>query len=209
MLVSSLTALDPDVWSGRASQEVSPIWFSVLDQCIRPLIGAVHCSGPPWISARGRSLYRTGLDRAIWVTSVRSRREDRSPSRRYLSQTSAGKTLRASLLRHRRLLISSVPWFVLIAVPSSRPAPSTCDARMRGHTTRRIERVRVSIASHARRRLPSNRVDIRIVTFGACSRLHSRYGSPDCSAAQGDLCREAPTQPVTRPSRSPASGPNR
>jgi hypothetical protein len=114
---------DPNVWSGRASQEVSSSWFSVLHQCIRPLIGAVDCSGPTWISARGRSLYRTSLDRAIWVTSVRSRREDRSPSRRYLSQTSAGKGLSASLLRHRRLLISSVPWFVLMAVPSSRPDP--------------------------------------------------------------------------------------
>ena len=38
-------------------------------------------------------------------------------------------------------------------------------------------------------------------------RLHSRYGPSDRSVAQGDLCREAPTQPVTRPSRSPAFGP--
>ena len=38
-------------------------------------------------------------------------------------------------------------------------------------------------------------------------RLHSRYGPPDCSAAQGDLCREAPAQPVTQPSCSSASGP--
>ena len=83
------------------------------------------------ISARSISL----ADRPRWakrVTSVRSRREDRSPSLRYLSQTSAGKALSASLLHHRRLLISSVPWFVLMAVPSSRPAPSTCDARRRG-----------------------------------------------------------------------------
>src|SRR6201987_2556412 len=36
------------------------------------------CSGPSWISARVRSRYRTGLDRAIWVTSVRTRSEDRS-----------------------------------------------------------------------------------------------------------------------------------
>jgi hypothetical protein len=35
--------------------------------------------------------------------------------------------------------------------------------------------------------------------------LHSRYGPPDRSAAQGDLCREAPALPVTRPSRSPAT----
>ena len=33
------------------------------------------------------------------------------------------------------------------------------------------------------------------------------YGPPDRSATQGDLCHEAPTQPVTRPSRSSASGP--
>ena len=35
------------------------------------------CSRPSWISARMRSNYRIGLDRAIWVTSVRMRREDR------------------------------------------------------------------------------------------------------------------------------------
>src|SRR6478672_2521427 len=38
-------------------------------------------------------------------------------------------------------------------------------------------------------------------------RLHACYGPPDRSAAQGGLCREAPTRPVTRPNRSPASGP--
>ena len=36
-------------------------------------------------------------------------------------------------------------------------------------------------------------------------RLHSRYGPSDRSIAQGDLCHEAPAQPVTRPSRSSAS----
>src|SRR6266404_9558644 len=39
---------------------------------------SVWCSGPSWISARVRSHYRTGLDWAIWVTSVRTRSEDRS-----------------------------------------------------------------------------------------------------------------------------------
>ena len=52
--------------------------FAVLHQCIRPLIGAVCAPGPSWISARVRSHYRTGLKRAIWVTRVRMRREDRS-----------------------------------------------------------------------------------------------------------------------------------
>jgi hypothetical protein len=38
-----------------------------------------------------RSHYRTGLDWAIWVASVRTRREDRFlHRRRILSQTSAG-----------------------------------------------------------------------------------------------------------------------
>src|SRR5271167_1146423 len=36
------------------------------------------CSWPSWISARVRSHYATGLDRARWVTSVRKRREDRT-----------------------------------------------------------------------------------------------------------------------------------
>jgi hypothetical protein len=35
-------------------------------------------SGPLWISARVQSHYRTGLNWAIWVTSVRMRREDRT-----------------------------------------------------------------------------------------------------------------------------------
>src|SRR6202166_3702667 len=37
--------------------------------------------------------------------------------------------------------------------------------------------------------------------FRGLLRLHSRYGPPDCSAAQSDLCHEAPALPVTRPSR--------
>ena len=41
--------------------------------------------------------------------------------------------------------------------------------------------------------------------FRGLLRLHTRYGPPDCSAAQGDLCHEAPALPVTRPSRSSAS----
>ena len=44
------------------------------------------------------------------------------------------------------------------------------------------------------------RVGIRIVTFEACMRLHSRYGPPDRSATQGDLCHEAPS-PASYPTR--------
>ena len=35
-------------------------------------------SGPSWISARLRSHWRTGLERANWLTRVRMRRQDRS-----------------------------------------------------------------------------------------------------------------------------------
>ena len=45
--------------------------------------------------------------------------------------------------------------------------------------------------------------------FRGLRRLHSRYGPPDRSATQGDLCHEAPAQPVTQPSRSSATGPIR
>jgi hypothetical protein len=42
-------------------------------------------------------------------------------------------------------------------------------------------------------------------SFQGLLRLHSRYGPPDCSAAQSDLCHEAPAPPVTRPGRSSAT----
>ena len=41
--------------------------------------------------------------------------------------------------------------------------------------------------------------------FRGLLRLHSRYGPPDRSAAQGDLCHKAPAPPVTQPSRSSAT----
>src|SRR5262245_10530971 len=70
---------------------------------------------------------------------------------------------------------------------------------------RRIERVRVSIASPLVLPSPNDRrVGIRLVTFEACSgftRVTARR------IAQGCLCRRAPTRPVTPPSRLPASGP--
>jgi hypothetical protein len=36
--------------------------------------------------------------------------------------------------------------------------------------------------------------------FRGLLRLHSHYGPPDHSAAQADLCHEAPALPVIRPS---------
>src|SRR5258705_8192813 len=65
---------------------------------------SVLCSGPSWISARVRSHYRTDLDRAIWVTSVRTRSEDRS-SILSCPLADLGRKLLIGL-RHRLLLIS-------------------------------------------------------------------------------------------------------
>jgi hypothetical protein len=85
--------------------------------------------------------------------------------------------------------------------PITRTTFPTC----RAHYPGRITWVRVSIASPRMQPSPNRRVGIRIVTFEACSGFTTRYGPPDRSAAQGDLCHEAPALPVTRPSRSSAS----
>src|SRR5262245_65363856 len=75
----------------------------VLHQCIRPLVGARVLRAIVDISARAVSL----ADRpqwAIWVTSVRMRREDRSSISFFiLSQTSAGKTFVRLAMRSRGL----------------------------------------------------------------------------------------------------------
>jgi hypothetical protein len=79
------------------------------------------CSGSSWISARLRSDYRTGLDRAIWVTSVRVRREDRSPSSSHPLADLGGQTK----LHHRWLLVCAVPLFV----PDGRSFVPACACR--------------------------------------------------------------------------------
>jgi hypothetical protein len=73
------SAIDPNVWSGRALQEnLVDLQAAVLHQCIRPLIGArFGLRAIMDISARAVFL----ADRSLWtirVTSVRMRREDRS-----------------------------------------------------------------------------------------------------------------------------------
>ncbi len=65
--------------SGRASQEVFvELAVSGLASMYPASDWSSSCSEPSWISARMRSHYRTGLDWAVWVTSARMRREDRT-----------------------------------------------------------------------------------------------------------------------------------
>src|ERR1700750_940932 len=88
----------PRVASGFAELAVSGLasMYPAFDWSI--------CSGPSWISARVRARYRTDLDWAIWVTSVRMRREDRTSISSHPLADLGWKLLIG--LRHRLLLIS-------------------------------------------------------------------------------------------------------
>jgi hypothetical protein len=56
MLGVRFSQYDPNVWSGRALQEVSPIWLMCGLASMYPASDwSVLCSRPPWISARLRS----------------------------------------------------------------------------------------------------------------------------------------------------------
>ena len=81
------------------------------------------CSGPSWMSARMRSHYRPGLERAIWVTRVCMRRKDRSSISSYPLADLGRKTG----LCHRFLLIRSSS-FVCAVSRSFIPACSACRA---------------------------------------------------------------------------------
>src|SRR3977135_3588863 len=79
MLVLSSSQFDPNVGSGRASQEVFvELAVSGLASMYPASDWSVLRSRPAWISARVRSHYRLGLDPAIAVLRVRIRREDRT-----------------------------------------------------------------------------------------------------------------------------------
>src|SRR5260370_41772487 len=78
LLALSFSGFDPHVWSGRALQvDFAEVGVAVLHQCIRSLIGADLLRTIMDISARAISL-ADRPQRAIRVTSVRKRREDRS-----------------------------------------------------------------------------------------------------------------------------------
>src|SRR3981189_2694575 len=119
---------------------------------------SVWCSGPSWISARVRSHERTGLDRAIRVTSVRTRSEDRTSISSHLLADLGWKLLIG--LRHRLLLVSRSS-FVRAKGRSFVPARRTSIASRAGAVKAgrrawltagsRVARLRLDSAAHAAR----------------------------------------------------------
>src|SRR5262249_29198387 len=80
---------------------------------------SVWCSEPSWISARMRSRYRTGLERAVGVTSVRMRRKDRSS---IVVSSSRRPRQEGCWLGHQSFpCLMLFLCLCLAAVPSSRP----------------------------------------------------------------------------------------
>ena len=78
LLAASISGFDPMYGPAVRCKRFSSSWHSaVLHQCIRSLLGAVLLRTIMDISARAISL-ADRPQRAIWVTSVRMRREDRS-----------------------------------------------------------------------------------------------------------------------------------
>ena len=133
---------------------------------------SMWCSGPSWISARVRSHYRTGLDWAIWVTSVRTRSEDRTSISSHPLADLGWKLLIG--LRHRLLLMSRSS-FVRAKGRSFVPARRTSIASRAG-AVKAGRRACLAVGSGvARPRLDSAEHGARIKRVGR--RLHRRSSS--------------------------------
>ena len=130
------------------------------------------CSGPSWISARVRSHYRTGLDRAIWVTSVRTRSEDRTSISSHPLADLGWKLLIG--LRHRLLLISRSS-FVRAKGRSFVPARGTSIASRAGAVKAGRRAGLAAGSGVARPRLDRAEHGARITRVGR--RLHRRSSS--------------------------------
>ena len=90
--------------------------------------------------------------------------------------------------------------------PITRNTLPTCRAHYPGGP----EWVQVSVASPSHAAFPVIQAGRHPhLHFRGLLRLHSRYGPPDRSTAQGGLCHEASAQRVAPPSRSSATGPYR
>src|SRR5262245_55634538 len=166
---------------------------------LRPTSMSARCRGPT-----GRKLSETSNGRMIcarctssgrWYTSEQSM----SFSTRFLRSPTAWSACQGSLWlgtrKHRRCRAPRN--FHYSDHPSDVPCP----------LPRRIELVVMSIASPLTRPSPNGRrVGIRIVTFEACSGFTHVTARRIAQPPKGDLCDEAPALPVTRLSRSSASG---
>ena len=158
----------PRVASGFAELAVSGLasMYPAFDWSI--------CSGPSWISARVRSHYRTGLDRAIWVTSVRTRSEDRTSISSHPLADLGWKLLIGLLLRHRLLLISRSS-FVRAKGRSFVPARGTSIASRAGAVKAGRRAWLAAGSGVARPRLDRPEHGARITRVGR--RLHRRSSS--------------------------------
>ena len=147
------------VVSGLASMYPASDWSSL-------------CSWPSWISARLRPHYRTDLERASWVTSVRMRREDRTsisfsssrrPRREGITATSSrAPHLRSSFVRAESR--SFVPACAFVDAPRAgavkagrRDDLSSCSGDARLRLDRPEHGARIKRAGRAHHRSSSSR----------------------------------------------------
>src|SRR5258708_15615558 len=88
----TISEFDPNVWSGRASQEVFvELAVSGLASMYPASGWSSLGSGPSWKAARLRSHYRTGLSGPFGSPVFADAGKTDPPSLLILSQTSAGK----------------------------------------------------------------------------------------------------------------------
>jgi hypothetical protein len=118
VLMTSFSGRDPMYGPAVRCKGISSIWQ--MRSCINVSgLWLEHCSRPSWISARVRSLYRTGLDGPFGSPVFACAGKTDPPSRLILSQTSAGKVwTTSSITPHLVQFLCSCR----AAVPSSRPA---------------------------------------------------------------------------------------
>ena len=175
-----------------AKRKTSALSFRILTQCmVRPCVASGFaelavsghasmypasdwsiCSGPSWISARVRSRYRTGLDGAIRVTSVRTRSEDRTSISSHPLADLGWKLLIG--LRHRLLLLISRSSFVRAKARSFVPARRAAIASRAGAVKAGRGAWLAAASGVARLRLDCAEHGARIKRVG---RLHRRSSS--------------------------------
>src|SRR6516162_2463025 len=143
-----------------------------------------------------RSCYRPSLERAVWVTSIRMRREDRS-SIVVSSSRRPRRAIPVNRLRHDNLLASICSFVRLGAVPSSRPAHA--EARRAQGLSRLAVAMTVPLApvfaGHALTGLSTARRSSRSGRIGFDA-LESATLVEDCPSDTGELVGERDRQHI-------------